>query len=140
MNQTDIIYFKILKPKLNQNRFKPTGFDSVRFGSVFVVQKLVKPKRKSQCPVSTNSKQIYKQISVSVVHESRSAQCPQTTSKSRCPVPTNYKQISVSVVQEHRSTHKLQANYNLIIIIINKKNKNPQDADCRDELEMELEF
>jgi hypothetical protein len=83
--------------------------------------------------VSTNSKQ----ISVSVVHENRSAQCPQTTSKSRCPVPINYKQISVSVVQEHRSTHKLQANYNLIII---KKNKNPQDADCRDELEMELEF
>jgi hypothetical protein len=65
--------------------------------------------------VSTNSKQ----ISVSVVHENRSAQCPQTTSKSRCPVPINYKQISVSVVQEHRSTHKLQANYNLIII--NKK-------------------
>jgi hypothetical protein len=53
-------------------------------------------------------------------------------------VPTNYKQISVSVVQEHRFTHKLQANYNLIII--KKKNKNPQDADCRDELEMELEF
>jgi hypothetical protein len=66
--------------------------------------------------MSTNSKQ----ISVSVVHENRSAQCPQTTSKSRCPVPTNYKQISVSVVQEHRSTHKLQANYNLIIIIIIK--------------------
>jgi hypothetical protein len=88
--------------------------------------------------VSTNSKQIYKQISVSVVHENRSAQCPQTISKSRCPVPTNYKQISVSVVQEHRSAHKLQANYNLIIIII--KNKNPQDADCRDKLEMELEF
>ena len=84
--------------------------------------------------MSTNSKQ----ISVSVVHENRSAQCPQTTSKSRCPVPTNYKQISVSVVQEHRSAHKLQANYNLIIIII--KNKNPQDADCRDKLEMELEF
>jgi len=52
-------------------------------------------------------------------------------------VPTNYKQISVSIVQEHKSAHKLQANYNLIII---KKNKNPQDADCRDELEMELEF
>jgi len=89
--------------------------------------------------VSTNSKQIYKQISVSVVHENRSAQCPQITSKSRCPVPTNYKQISISVVQEHKSTHKLQANYNLIIIK-KQKNKNPQDADCRDKLEMELEF
>jgi hypothetical protein len=52
-------------------------------------------------------------------------------------VPINYKQISVSVVQEHSSAHKLQANYNIIII---KKNKNPQDADCRDGLEMELEF
>jgi len=89
--------------------------------------------------VPTNSKQIYKKISVSVVHENRSAQCSQTISKSRCPVPTNYKQISVSVVQEHRSAHKLQANYN-IIIIIKKKNKNPQDADCRHGLEMELEF
>ena len=88
--------------------------------------------------MSTNSKQIYKQISVSVVHENIYAQCPQTTSKSQCPVPTNYKQISVSVVQEHRSAHKLQANYNLIIIII--INKNPQDANCRDELEIELEF
>jgi len=117
MNQTDIINFKILKPKPNRNRFKPTGFGSVRFGSVFVVQKPVKPKWKSRCPVSTNSKQ----ISVSV--ENRSAQCPQTTSKSRCPVPTNYKQISMSSVQEHRSTHKLQANYNLIIII--KKKQKP---------------
>jgi hypothetical protein len=69
--------------------------------------------------MSTNSKQIL----VSVVHENRSAQCPQTTSKYRCPVATNYKQISVSVVQEHRSTHKLQANYNLIIIIIIIKTK-----------------
>jgi len=102
MNQTDIINFKILKPKPNRNRFK--RLVSVRFGSVFVVQKPVKPKRKSRCLVSTNSKQIYKQISVSVVHENRSAQCPQTTSKSRCPVPTNYKQISMS------SAHKLQAN------------------------------
>jgi hypothetical protein len=41
-------------------------------------------------------------------------------------VPTNYKQISVSVVQENIYAHKLQANYNLIIIII--KSKNPQDA------------
>jgi len=102
MNQTDIINFKILKSKLNRNRFKPTGFGSVRFGSVFVVHKPVKPKNKSRCPVPTN----FKQISVSVVQENRSAQCPQTTSKSRCPVPINYKQIPVSVVQEHRSGHK----------------------------------
>ena len=116
MNQTDIINFKILKPK-------PIQTDWFRFGSVFVVQKPVKPKRKSRCPVSTNSKQ----ISVSVVHENRSAHCPQTTSKSRCPVPTNYKQISVSVVQEHRSTHELQASYNLII----KKTKKQKPTRCR---------
>ena len=46
--------------------------------------------------------------------------------KQICSVPTNYKQISVSVVQENISVHKLQANYNIIIIII--KSKNPQDA------------
>ena len=101
INQTDIINFKILKPK-------PVRTDRFWFGSVFVVQKPVKPKA------------------------NLSARCTQTTSKSRCPVPTNYKQISVPVVQENRSTHKLQANYNIII-------KKKQPTRCRDKLEMELE-
>jgi hypothetical protein len=34
--------------------------------------------------------------------------------KQICPMPTKYKQISVSIVQENRSAHKLQANYNII--------------------------
>jgi hypothetical protein len=112
--------FKILKPK-------PVQTDWFWFSLVFIVQKPVKLKSKSRCPVPTN----YKQISVSIVQENRYAQCPQITSKSRCPVcksrcpvSTNYKQISISVVQENRSAHKLQANYNII-----KKNKNPQDAE-----------
>jgi hypothetical protein len=44
------------------------------------------------------------------------------------------KQISVSIVQENRYAHKLQANYNIIIIIKKKK-----PTRCRDELEVELE-
>jgi hypothetical protein len=106
--------FKILKPK-------PVQTDWFWFSLVFIVQKPVKLKSKSRCPVPTN----YKQISVSVVQENRYAQCPQITSKSRCPVSTNYKQISISVVQENRSVHKLQANYNI--------KKKP--TRCRDELE-----
>ena len=120
MNQTDIINFKFLKPKPNRNRFKPTGFGSVRFG--FCCSKTGKTKkkisvpsvhklqanlqanlsfgcsRKQICPVPTN----YKQISMSSAHKLQAnldVQCPQITSKSRCPVfkntdlPTNYKQI-----------------------------------------------
>jgi hypothetical protein len=110
INQTDIINFKILKPKPNRNRFKPTGFGSVRFG--FCCSKTGKTKKKISVP-SVHKLQANLQANLSFC----------CSRKQICPVPTNYKQISISVVQEHKSTHKLQANYNLIIII--KKKQKP---------------
>jgi hypothetical protein len=87
MNQTDIINFKILKPKPNRNRFKPTGFGSVRFG--FCCSKTGKTKKK---------------ISVPSVHKLQANLSFCCSRKQICPVPSNYKQILMS------SAYKLQAN------------------------------
>jgi hypothetical protein len=122
--------FKILKPK-------PVQTDWFWFSLVFIVQKPVKLKSKSRCPVpsaqcpQTTSKSrflLFRKTDMPSAHKLQAnldVQCPQITSKSRCPVSTNYKQISISVVQENRSVHKLQANYNI--------KKKP--TRCRDELE-----
>jgi hypothetical protein len=91
MNQTDIINFKILKPKPNQNRFKPTGFGSVWFG--FCCSKTGKTKKKISVP-SVHKLQANLQANLSFY----------CSRKQICPVPTNYKQISMS------SAHKLQVN------------------------------
>ena len=87
MNQTDIINFKILKPKPVQT----TGFGSVRFG--FCCSKTGKTKKKISVP-SVHKLQANLQANLSFC----------CSRKQICPVPTNYKQISMS------SAQKLQAN------------------------------
>jgi hypothetical protein len=105
INQTDIINFKT---KTGSNRLV-----SVRFS--FCCSKTGKTEKKISVP-SVHKLQVNLQANLSFCC-SRKQICPVSTNYKQISMSstTNYKQISVSIVQEHKSAHKLQANYNLII-------------------------
>ena len=105
-----------LKSKPNRNRFKLTGFGSVRFD--FCCSKTDKTEKQISFLLFRNlfqftwPRHIWK--------ENRSAHKIQAnlgfycSRKQICPMPTKYKQILVFVVQKNIFAHKLQANYNII--------------------------